>query len=344
MGDRQTVGHVVRRVVVAGHRGRGRPTEVVVERLTEALVAVQAGVCERLVEAEDGPAVHLLVRSVATVDPHDRGLVPEMRGVVGRSAECLDPIRGEAFGVLRVIAVAEGVVHDLVRHHPGVPGMGQPQDPFGPSGSSYTVCTGADAATSSARAAGGVGHLCAPALGASRQVGSVVVDEAVVDLVGANLRVLFCGINPGMRSGELGLHFARPGNRFWKLLHAGGFTASVLSPAEQRTLPSLGIGITNLVGRVTAAASDLTVAELREGATELEAKVEVLRPRCVAVLGLQAYRTAFRRPGATIGSQPELLGHARLWLLPNPSGLQARYQMPEMNEMFKALFVATEVA
>jgi TDG/mug DNA glycosylase family protein len=169
------------------------------------------------------------------------------------------------------------------------------------------------------------------------------VDEAVADLVGPDLRVLFCGINPGTLSGQLGLHFARPGNRFWKLLHAGGFTASVLSPAEQRTLPSLGIGITNLVGRVTAAASELNVAELRDGATELEAKVEVLRPRCVAVLGLQAYRTAFRRTGATIGAQPEPLGPARLWLLPNPSGLQARYQMPEMNEMFKALFVATEV-
>jgi TDG/mug DNA glycosylase family protein len=169
------------------------------------------------------------------------------------------------------------------------------------------------------------------------------MDQGVADVVGPDLRVLFCGINPGTLSGELGLHFARPGNRFWKLLHAGGFTGSVLSPAEQDTLPSLGIGITNLVGRVTAAASEVGVSELRQGATELAAKVEVWRPRCVAVLGLQAYRTAFRRTGATIGVQAELLGRARLWLLPNPSGLQARYQMPEMNEMFKALFVATEV-
>jgi TDG/mug DNA glycosylase family protein len=170
------------------------------------------------------------------------------------------------------------------------------------------------------------------------------VEETVADLVGPDLRVLFCGINPGTLSGELGQHFARPGNRFWKLLHAGGFTDSVLSPSEQGSLPALGIGITNLVGRVTAAASELTVSELREGAIRLESKVEVLRPRCVAVLGLQAYRTAFRRPEAAIGPQPELLARARLWLLPNPSGLQARYQLPEMNEMFKALFVATEVA
>ncbi len=170
------------------------------------------------------------------------------------------------------------------------------------------------------------------------------MEETVADLVGPDLRVLFCGINPGTLSGDLGQHFARPGNRFWKLLHAGGFTESVLLPSEQHMLPSLGIGITNLVGRVTAAASELSVSELREGATRLASKVEWLRPRCVAVLGLQAYRTAFRRPEAAIGPQAELLARARLWLLPNPSGLQARYQLPEMNEMFKALHVATEVA
>jgi double-stranded uracil-DNA glycosylase len=168
------------------------------------------------------------------------------------------------------------------------------------------------------------------------------MEQDVPDLVGPDLRVLFCGINPGTRSGELGLHFARPGNRFWKLLHAGGFTQSLLPPADQHILPALGIGITNLVGRVTAAASELGVAELREGARQLDHKVEALRPRCVAVLGLQAYRTAFRRPGATIGPQAERIGGALLWLLPNPSGLQARYQMPEMIQMFRTLFVATE--
>jgi double-stranded uracil-DNA glycosylase len=167
------------------------------------------------------------------------------------------------------------------------------------------------------------------------------VPQPLADLVGPDLRVLFCGINPGTLSGELGLHFARRGNRFWKLLCAGGFTESVLEPAEQSVLPGLGIGITNLVERVTAAASDVTSAELREGASRLEAKVERLRPRCVAVLGLQAFRTAFATPGAAIGPQPELLGGARLWLLPNPSGLQARYQLPEMSEMYRSLFAAT---
>ena len=168
------------------------------------------------------------------------------------------------------------------------------------------------------------------------------MEQAIADLVGPDLRVLFCGINPGTLSGELGLHFARSGNRFWKLLCAGGFTESVLLPAEQHTLPGLGLGITNLVDRPTAGASELSAAELRAGATQLEAKVGMVQPRCVAVLGLQAYRTAFLRPKAVIGPQRELICGALLWLLPNPSGLQAHYQLPEMIEMFKSLFVATE--
>lgn len=168
------------------------------------------------------------------------------------------------------------------------------------------------------------------------------MEQPLADLVGPDLRVLFCGINPGKLSGELGLHFARTGNRFWKLLCAAGFTDTVLAPAEQHTLPARGIGITNLVDRVTAAASELSTAELRAGAARLEPKVELLRPRCVAVLGMQAYRTAFRRPEATIGRQPETLGGALLWLLPNPSGLQARYQISEMIEMFEELYAATE--
>jgi double-stranded uracil-DNA glycosylase len=163
----------------------------------------------------------------------------------------------------------------------------------------------------------------------------------VPDLIGPDLRVLFCGINPGQLSGETGLHFARAGNRFWKLLHAGGFTERVLAPAEQSILPALGIGITNLVERATVAASELTARELRSGAAALEAKVSALRPPCVAVLGLQAYRTAFARPKATIGPQEELLGRATLWLLPNPSGLQAKYQMPEMTSFFRQLYLDT---
>lgn len=170
------------------------------------------------------------------------------------------------------------------------------------------------------------------------------VGAGIPDLVGPNLRVLFCGINPGQRSGELGLHFARPGNRFWKLLHAGGFTDHILAPSEQHALPALGVGITNLVERVTVAASDLNREELRAGAVRLEAKAKDLQPRFVAVLGLGAYRTAFGRPAAEIGEQEEQIATARLWLLPNPSGLQARYQMPEMTDLYRSLHVAADIS
>jgi TDG/mug DNA glycosylase family protein len=164
--------------------------------------------------------------------------------------------------------------------------------------------------------------------------------DGITDVVGPHLRVLFCGINPGALSGELGQHFARPGNRFWKLLHAAGFTETVIAPAAQDALPGMGIGITNLVERVTSAASELDDEELRAGAGKLEAKVATWRPRCVAVLGLGAYRTAFGRPKATIGEQPERLAGASLWLLPNPSGLQARYQMPEMTALYRSVCLA----
>lgn len=164
--------------------------------------------------------------------------------------------------------------------------------------------------------------------------------SGIPDLVGPDLRVLFCGINPGSLSGELGLHFARKGNRFWKLLEGGGFTDRLLAPAEQSVLPELGVGITNLVERVTAAASELDRDELRAGARRLGEQALRLRPRFIAVLGLQAYRTAFQRPRATMGEQEETLGEARLWLLPNPSGLQARYQLPEMTAMFQNLHLA----
>jgi TDG/mug DNA glycosylase family protein len=124
------------------------------------------------------------------------------------------------------------------------------------------------------------------------------------------------------------------------LLHAGGFTDRVLLPSEQALLPALGIGITNLVGRTTAAASELHSEELRAGALVLEAKAVDLHPRFIAVLGLGAYRTAFRRPRAMIGEQPERLGGATMWLLPNPSGLQAQYQLPEMAGLFRSLHEA----
>ncbi len=164
------------------------------------------------------------------------------------------------------------------------------------------------------------------------------IAQPLPDLLGSDLLVLFCGINPGHQSSLLGLHFAGPGNRFWKLLHAGGFTDHVLAPEEQSVLPRLGVGITNLVERPTQKASDLRNEELRQGPSRLQNIADRLRPRAIAILGLQAYRTAFRQPNATLGLQDETLGEVPVWLLPNPSGLQAKYQLPEMTPMYVELY------
>jgi double-stranded uracil-DNA glycosylase len=160
-------------------------------------------------------------------------------------------------------------------------------------------------------------------------------------VVAPRLAILFCGINPGLYSGAVGHHFARPGNRFWKALHAGGFTARVLSPFEERDLLQLGIGVTNLINRATAGADELSAEELRQGAEALERKVCRLQPTVVAFLGLTAYRTAFGRQAARIGPQPELLCAARIWLLPNPSGRTAHYQLGDLAEAFSRLRRAT---
>lgn len=162
-------------------------------------------------------------------------------------------------------------------------------------------------------------------------------DRTVPDIVRPNLSVVFSGINPGTLSGQLGQHFARPGNRFWKALHGAGFTDNLLAPAQQMDLLDFGIGITNLVPRASAAASELSRAELVEGGEHLTRFAERWTPEWIAVLGVQAYRAAFRRPKAQIGRQAELIGSSGLWLLPNPSGLQARYQLPEMIALFAEL-------
>ncbi len=149
--------------------------------------------------------------------------------------------------------------------------------------------------------------------------------------------MLFCGINPGLYTAAVGHHFARPGNRFWTVLHQAGFTECRLSPFEERSLLESGVGITNLVARATATAAELTRSELREGARLLEAKVAALAPQIVAMLGMQAFRTAFEARTAPIGRQPEPMAGAQVWLLPNPSGLQARYQLADLVALFGEL-------
>jgi TDG/mug DNA glycosylase family protein len=166
---------------------------------------------------------------------------------------------------------------------------------------------------------------------------TAATDRTLPDVIAPQLPVLFCGINPGLYTAAVGHHFARPGNRFWKALHAGGFTPRVLDPSEERLLLEHGCGITNVVARATAAAAELTPGELVAGGRALEARVREWAPRWVAVLGVGAYRTAFGRRNAAIGPQKETIGGAGLWVLPNPSGLNASYQAPDFARLYGEL-------
>jgi TDG/mug DNA glycosylase family protein len=161
--------------------------------------------------------------------------------------------------------------------------------------------------------------------------------KRVADLIAPKLEVLFVGINPGLYSAAVGHHFARPGNRFWPALYAAGFTRRLLSPFEERELLPLGFGITNIANRATGAADELSRDELERGGKALEEKVRRFRPRRVAVLGLGAYRQAFARPKAGLGRQPQDLAGAELWVLPNPSGLNAHYQLEDFARLFREL-------
>ncbi|MGO8677065.1 MAG: G/U mismatch-specific DNA glycosylase [Limisphaerales bacterium] len=162
-------------------------------------------------------------------------------------------------------------------------------------------------------------------------------DRTVPDVVAMGLQILFCGINPGLYSAFAGHHFARPGNRFWPALFASGLTDRLLRPDEERELLRLGCGITNLVARASAAADELSREELVAGARALERKVRKCRPRTVAILGIGAYRQAFGRPAATIGPQPAEMAGASIWVLPNPSGLNAHFTPKSIAEVFREL-------
>jgi len=162
-------------------------------------------------------------------------------------------------------------------------------------------------------------------------------EKTVRDVIAPDLRVLFCGINPGLYTAAVGHHFARPGNRFWPALWASGFTDRVLSPFDERELLKSGYGITNVVSRTTATADMLTKEEIVAGGEKLRAKVLRYRPRILAVLGVGAYRTAFNQPKAVVGRQHDQIGNTILWALPNPSGLNANYQAPDLARLFREL-------
>lgn len=178
----------------------------------------------------------------------------------------------------------------------------------------------------------------------SRAQLAAAAGKTVPDVIAPGLRVLFCGINPGLYSAATGHHFARPGNRFWLALQRAGFTQRVLAPWEERLLLERGCGITNLVARATASAAELAPAELVAGRRRLAAKVRRHAPAIVAVLGVGAYRAAFAAPRAALGPQPEPLAAARVWVLPNPSGLNAHYQIDALVRLFAQLRRAAERA
>jgi TDG/mug DNA glycosylase family protein len=166
--------------------------------------------------------------------------------------------------------------------------------------------------------------------------------KTVRDVIAPGLRVLFCGINPGLYTAAVGHHFARPGNRFWPALQRSGFTERVLSPFEERELLQSGYGITNVVGRATATAAELKPEEFVHGGERLRARVKKYRPQFVAILGVGAYRTAFEKPKATVGRQDEKLEAATVWVLPNPSGLNANYRLDDLARLFRELRLAAE--
>jgi TDG/mug DNA glycosylase family protein len=163
------------------------------------------------------------------------------------------------------------------------------------------------------------------------------VSKPLRDVVGPDLTVLFAGINPSIMSFERGHHFARPGNRFWRALHESGWTPRRMRPDEDGDLPALGIGITNVVDRPTRAAAELSGDELRAGARALAELAARIEPRVVAVVGLGAYRVGFDVKDAVVGLQEETIGGRPTWVLPNPSGLNAHYQPPDLAREFAKL-------
>jgi double-stranded uracil-DNA glycosylase len=169
-------------------------------------------------------------------------------------------------------------------------------------------------------------------------------DSVIPDLGGIATDVLLVGINPSLWSGWAGLHFARPGNRLWRTLHEAGFTVQLLAPSDTAAVEAAGLGITNLVARATARADELDDNEVRAGVAPLRALVRAWRPGFVAFLGISTYRVAFARPKAHVGPQPESFEGAQVWVLPNPSGLNAHYQQPDLTAAYRALRVASAVS
>lgn len=171
----------------------------------------------------------------------------------------------------------------------------------------------------------------------TRQQLQAAYGTVIPDLAGPGMRVLLVGINPSLYSGYTATHFARPGNRLWRTLHDAGFTDRRLHPSETAAIVAAGLGITNLVARATARADELIDEEVRAGLGPLGALVRRWSPSWVAFLGISTYRVAFNAPRATVGRQPGQFEGAGVWVLPNPSGLNAHYQQPDLTAAYAEL-------
>lgn len=176
----------------------------------------------------------------------------------------------------------------------------------------------------------------------TREEINAAAGKFVADVIQPPLKILFCGINPGLYSAAIGHHFGRPGNRFWPAIYGAGISYRLLSPYEEHELLVSGCGITNFVSRATASADEITPAELIAGEKELQHKVIEFQPQMLAVLGVSAYRTAFRQPRAVIGQQKELIRATIIWVLPNPSGLNAHYQLESLSRLFHEMKVFSD--
>jgi double-stranded uracil-DNA glycosylase len=168
------------------------------------------------------------------------------------------------------------------------------------------------------------------------------VGTTMSDIIAPNLRILFCGINPSVYSAVVGHHFARPGNRFWPALYNAGFTPRLFKPSDDQELLTYGYGITNMVDRATVAAADLSADELASGGKQLRAKIERYQPTVLAVLGISAYRLAFDQPRAVLGQQPETIGATSIYVLPNPSGLNAHYSPADLARVYREFRLSVE--
>lgn len=174
----------------------------------------------------------------------------------------------------------------------------------------------------------------------NREILKAAEGKSVADVIASDLKVIFCGINPGLYSAAVQHHFARPGNRFWPTLFRAGFTPRLFHPAEEKELLALGCGITNIVNRATAAADQLNPEDLVQGGRKLKVKIRKFKPWFLAILGMEAFRRAFEQPQADPGLQELVIGTTRIWLLPNPSGLNAAYQAEDLKVLFRQLRLA----